>query len=190
VSTLSRWLNWTPRQPEMIETPPETELTKPTKPSFVSFGGPVSQEKEIIRDAKSDAEHLSDGCPYTLPAGVRLARYTAKNPPVALMVCSVVTDVPKFIRHALAELEARLHHPVQIKAGDSVFQLLSKLADCGLELRIKWPPASEIMGRSQEPEPTKPTEPPEPHEGDSGGADSLAADDVSSQPITDEDLPF
>jgi hypothetical protein len=60
---------------------------------------------------------------------------------VAVTVCSVVTDVPKFIRHALDELNARLHFPVPIKAGDSVFELLSKLSDCGLELRIVPPPA-------------------------------------------------
>ena len=40
---------------------------------------------------------------------------------------------------ARAELSARLHSPVQIRAGDSVFELLTKLADCGLELAIESP---------------------------------------------------
>ena len=118
-------------------------------------------------------------CPYTLPDGVKVIRYTPKSPPVAVTVCSVVTDIPKFIRHALAELDARLHHPVQIKAGDSVFELLSKLADCGVELRLEWPPVSQIIENSPEPEPTKPSKLPEPPELNAHGVD-----------ITDEDIPF
>ena len=59
---------------------------------------------------------------------------------MAVTVCAVLKDVPQFIRHALLELDARFHHPVQIKAGDSVFELLSKLADCGLEPHLEWPP--------------------------------------------------
>jgi hypothetical protein len=59
---------------------------------------------------------------------------------MAVTVCAVVKEVPQFIRHALLELDARPHHPVQIKAGDSVFELLSKLADCGLEPHLEWPP--------------------------------------------------
>ncbi len=78
--------------------------------------------------------------PPALPPGVRLMSYQPKEPPVAITVCSVVTDVPKFIEHCLAELSARLHSPVQIRAGDSVFELLSKLADCGLELVVEWAP--------------------------------------------------
>ena len=81
--------------------------------------------------------------PPPLPLGVRLVSYKPKAPPVAVTVCSVVTDVPKFIEHWLAELAARLHAPIQIRAGDSVFELLSKLADCGLELALEWPPSKE-----------------------------------------------
>ena len=86
-----------------------------------------------------------------LPEGLSLIRYTPKSGPVAITMCSVVTDANKFIRHALEELEARLHHPVQIKAGDSVFELLSKLGDCGLELRLEW--------SEREPEGTKSPDP-------------------------------
>ena len=80
---------------------------------------------------------------------------------MAVTVCSIVEDVPKFIRYALAELDARLHNPTQIKAGDSVFELLSKLGDCGLELRLELPPESQVPEHSPEPEPTKPAEPPQ-----------------------------
>lgn len=54
-------------------------------------------------------------------------------------VVSVVTDVDKFIRHYLEELDARLHNPVQIRGGGSVFEILSKLAEGGLELAIEGP---------------------------------------------------
>jgi hypothetical protein len=117
-------------------------------------------------------------CPYSLPEGVTLRNYAEKASPVAITVCSVVNDVPKFIRYALAELEARLHHPVQIKAGDSVFELLSKLADCGLELRLEWPP-ERIIENTPEVEPSKPSEPLASPELNSHGVD-----------ITDEDVPF
>lgn len=228
MSATSKWLDWTPRKSQIIQTSPKEEHTKPTKPSFDGFEGPVSGESRIIQGTESGhpvenspveksrdipmenvsveksshpAESTSapgfpakpcwcchsrkfwvsahsvvlcatchppanqrlvrqwidlsdpatlkppessgeklDDCPFSLPKGVTLVRYEKKGPKVALAVYSVVEDVPKFIRHALAELDARLHSPVQIKAGDSVFLLLSKLADCGLELRLEWEP--------------------------------------------------
>jgi len=205
VSTVSRWRNWKPGQPQIIETSPKPEPTKPSELSFVGFEGSVSGENQIIRPADpllaSPAVSASQPlrraskplasravpCPYALPEGVKLVRYTRKEPPVVVTVCSVVEDVPKFVQHALDELDARLHHPVQIKAGDSVFDLLSKLADCGLELRLEWPSADEIIGQFPESEPTKPSE--VPLEPDARGAVGLEAD-LSSEPITDEDLPF
>jgi hypothetical protein len=161
LSAIKDWLNWTPAGDKIIRDSQETEVSKGTKPPFEPFEAPVSRESQIIRGVEpAPDEHgrnnleappagikrlksiKSPGtCPYTLPEGVRLVRYERKAPPVAVTVCSVVNDVPKFIGHALAELDARLHHPVQIKAGDSVFDLLSKLADCGLELRLEWPSA-------------------------------------------------
>jgi hypothetical protein len=44
--------------------------------------------------------------------------------------------VDKFIGRYLAELDARLHSPVQIRGGGSVFEILTKLAEAGLELAI------------------------------------------------------
>jgi len=49
----------------------------------------------------------------TMPRGVRLIRFEPKRGPVALDVCSIVTDVDLFIRRELEELRARLHSPVQ-----------------------------------------------------------------------------
>lgn len=113
-------------------------LPKPTPPS-------VLRALEALRVRRDEVRRLIESAgqnhfPYSLPSGVLLVSYQPKEPPVAIAVCSVVTDVPKFINHALSELNARLHAPTQIRAGDSVFELLSKLADCGLELTIDWPP--------------------------------------------------
>jgi hypothetical protein len=194
VNALSRWLNWTPDQPEIIRDSAKIEPSKPTKPSFDGFDGSVSGEGEIIRGQEPTPAvpeqrmlHTSvatqamsvSPCPHALPEGVRLIRYEKKTGPVAVTVCSVITDVNKFIRHALGELDARLHSHVQIKAGDSAFDLLSKLADCGVELRLEWPPASQIICQAPEREPSKPTKHPEPPESNSHGTD-----------ITHEDLPF
>ncbi|HLG98240.1 MAG TPA: hypothetical protein VKX49_18130 [Bryobacteraceae bacterium] len=179
MSTVSRWLNWTPSQPQIIQDSPKTEVTKLTKRSSDSFVSSLSAENPIIRAPEPAPVSLSAECPYPLPEGVRLVRYEEKTPPIAVTVCSVVVDIPKFIRRLLAELDARLHCPIQIKAGDSVFELLSKLSDCGLELRLEWPPESRIIENSPETEPTKPTKLPEPPELNAHGVD-----------ITDEDIPF
>ena len=96
-----------------------------------------------------------------MPVGVSLIKYSPKGPPIAITTCSIVTDPEKFIRHTLGELDARLHHALQIKAGDSVFEILSKLGDCGLELRLEWPPASAIIEESPGKAPPKPTKPPD-----------------------------
>lgn len=111
------------------------------------IGGPRTPPVSVASDTQKKADSPGAAptkpaklptCPYDLPVGVRLLGYAPKSPPVALTVCSVVTNVPMFIQRALQELDARLHHPIQIKAGDSVFDLLSKLADCGLELSLEW----------------------------------------------------
>ena len=88
-------------------------------------------------------------CP-PLPKGVRLVRYEPRTPPVGIRLVSVVNDVDKFIRHYLEELDARLHHPVQIRGGGSVFEILSKLAEAGLELAIE-PPEHDYPQRDPAP---------------------------------------
>lgn len=169
MSTASRWLNWKPSQHQKIDTRVKPE---PTKSSFEGFVGSSQRENRIIRRP----ETFPSECPYPLPKGIKLIRYVPKNRPVAVTVCSVVTDVPKFIQHAIRELDARLHSPVQIRAVDSVFDLLSKLADCGVELRLVWPPETQITNNAPQPQPSKPTKPQESN-----------ADDLE---ITDEDIPF
>jgi hypothetical protein len=150
MSGVSRWLNWTPSEPRVIGDSPKIELTKLTKADSVSFVSASPRENHIIRDVETGPARPHNGCPYHLPERVRLIGYTPRKPPIAVTVCSVVMDLPKFIQHALAELDARLHSPIQIRAGDSVFELLSKLSDCGLELRLEWPPEAETFEESAE----------------------------------------
>jgi len=77
-------------------------------------------------------------CP-PLPKGVRLVRYRPKEAPVFVAPISIVADVGKFIRVYLEELDAQLNHPIQIRAGGSVFEIVAKLAEVGLELAIEVP---------------------------------------------------
>ena len=81
-------------------------------------------------------------CP-PLPAGVKLVRYEPKKAPVAVAPVTIVIDVRKFIETHLAELDARLHHPVQIRAGGSVQEILAKLAEVGLELELRIKPTQQ-----------------------------------------------
>src|SRR5215472_3144735 len=111
---MSKWLTWDPSHRHTVGNPPGSEPANPTEPNFAGFAGLVHKENPIIRGPQPAPAK----CPYPLPQGVKLIRYTPKNSPVAVTVCSVVTQVPKFIQHALGELDARLHSPVQIKAGD------------------------------------------------------------------------
>ncbi len=73
-------------------------------------------------------------CP-PLPPGVKLVRYAPKPPPVLLAPWSVVTDVEKFIRAELCDLEWRLKHPKGY-AAPPLPEILSKLAEVGVELEL------------------------------------------------------
>jgi len=71
-----------------------------------------------------------------MPPGVKLLRYEPKAPPVALGVCSVVTDISKFIETELRDLDSRLNSPWTIRGGWSVPQILDRLRQVGVEVEI------------------------------------------------------
>ncbi len=77
--------------------------------------------------------------PPPLPLGVRLVSYAPKKPPIGIESWSVVTDVETFIRTTLADLDARLNNPVAIHGGWSVWQMLDRLRQVGLEVEIEKP---------------------------------------------------
>ena len=71
-----------------------------------------------------------------MPLGVRLLRYEPKTAPVRLDVCSVVFDIPKFIKSELHALDSRLNSPWTIHGGFTVPQMLDRLAQAGLEVEL------------------------------------------------------
>ena len=71
-----------------------------------------------------------------MPKGVRLIRWEPKAAPVAIDVCSVVVDVPKFIEGELRALDSKLNNPQTIRGGFSVPQMLDRLAQAGLEVEL------------------------------------------------------
>jgi len=75
------WLTWTPGDPQNMEDPQGKAPAKPTKTNFGGFEGAIPGGNPIFRGADSSPARPPNGCPYTLPAGVRLVRYTPKTPP-------------------------------------------------------------------------------------------------------------
>lgn len=175
---MSKWLNWKPEHNETIQNPPICEPTKPSKTDFGGFAGGRKTKDSIIRGGGTAAQPPAR-CPFNIPRGVLLRSYKRRKPPVVLTLCCVVTDVAKFIQHALDELNARLHSPVQIKAGDSVFELLSKLADCGLELRLEWPLPEKLDADSNAAEPLRLTNPDERPESDTDSTDARTSEGMA-----------
>jgi hypothetical protein len=79
-----------------------------------------------------------------MPQGLRLVRWEPKCSPVAIDVCSVVVDVPKFIESELRALDSRLNNPGTIRGGFTVWQMLDRLAQAGLIVEL------EPKGRANE----------------------------------------
>lgn len=67
-----------------------------------------------------------------MPKGVRLIRWEPRLAPVAIDVCSVVMNVPKFIESELRALDSRLNNPWTIHGGFTVPQMLDRLAQVGV----------------------------------------------------------
>lgn len=86
-----------------------------------------------------------------MPEGVRLIRWEPKSAPVAIDVCSVVVDVPKFIEGELRALDSRMNKPWAIHGGFTVPQMLDRLAQAGLEVELE-PKGEASTTKSQNPE--------------------------------------
>jgi len=79
------------------------------------------------------------GTKLPLPVGVRVISYTSSRSDTSTQAGIKIVDKIKFIKALLADLDARLNHPIQIRGGGSVVEILQKLADVGLELAIERP---------------------------------------------------
>ncbi len=128
--------------PYRVELPPIEDVVKPTTrvPSSLKTG-------ETGDSNHQGGQELPEGtmtvpappvCP-PLPKGVKLVRYQPKEPPVFVAPISIVADMNKFLHVYLEELDARLNHTLQVRAGASVFEIVAKLADVGVELAIEVP---------------------------------------------------
>lgn len=71
-----------------------------------------------------------------LPTGVRLVSYNPKKAPFAVAPASVVTNAGKFYRAYLADLARRLAKPAGYHCPP-LTDILSKLADAGLEIKLR-----------------------------------------------------
>jgi len=91
----------------------------------------------MLKDRESNAPSLAE-VKAVLPPGVRLVSYNPKRAPFAVAPISIITDAGKFFRAYLRDLQFRLEHPDGYHCSP-LADILSKLADAGLELRADGP---------------------------------------------------
>jgi hypothetical protein len=91
----------------------------------------------ILRDREGQPPSLEE-IQSVLPSGVTLVSYKAKHAPFAVAPVSIVTNAGKFFRAYLRDLNWRLEHPDGY-AAPPLADILSKLSDAGLELKVDGP---------------------------------------------------
>ncbi len=91
----------------------------------------------MLRDIESKPPSVEE-VRAALPPGVKLVSYNPKQSPFAVAPVSVVTNAGKFYRAYLADLSRRLARPEGCHCPP-LADILSKLADAGLELSVDAP---------------------------------------------------
>ena len=91
----------------------------------------------VLRDIESKPPSLDEIQPSLQP-GVKLVNYGPKQPPFAVAPVSIVTNAGKFYRAYLADLSWRLAKSEGYHCPP-LADILSKLADAGLELTVEAP---------------------------------------------------
>jgi hypothetical protein len=89
----------------------------------------------LLRDRESTPPGLEE-VQGMLPAEVKLVSYKPKQAPFAVAPASVVTNAGKFYRSYLADLARGLAKPEGYHCPP-LTDILSKLADAGLELKVR-----------------------------------------------------
>jgi len=97
----------------------------------------------ILRDTGSRPPSVEE-IQAALPSGVTLVSYQPRQTPFVVAPVSVVTNAGRFFRAYLRDLKWRLDHPDGY-AAPPLTDILSKLADAGLELKIGGPGTSVNM---------------------------------------------
>jgi hypothetical protein len=128
---LSKWLDWKP----ILDTF-DTPGIGGNPIIYASEGKNSAQEPRVIEKTHISSASKVPEVP-TMPKGVRLIHWERKRAPVAIDVCSVVVDVPKFIESELRALDSRLNNPWTIHGGFTVPQMLDRLAQAGLEVELE-----------------------------------------------------
>lgn len=82
-------------------------------------------------DLSAVAEHALD-----LPSGVRLIRYEPKAAPLAITECSVVIDVPGFIRSTFEQLEFAMKGKEWLAGNRTVAELIHRLQQAGIHVEV------------------------------------------------------
>jgi hypothetical protein len=112
-------------------------------------GAPLANGRRLYPAAAEGPCNFVPGTLIPLPFGVRVLRYIPHQPSAEKGASIRNSDVPKIIKAQLADLDARLNHPVQIRGGGSVFEILAELDDVGLELAIERPRSGSPDGLPQ-----------------------------------------
>jgi hypothetical protein len=92
----------------------------------------------IMRKLKSEILELLSERP-AMPAGVRLVHWEPKADPIELPQGSVVTDVEKFVRTTLAQLDAKLNGKSWQAGNWPLSTLIGRLAAVGVEIALDDP---------------------------------------------------
>jgi hypothetical protein len=114
----------------------------PDRPEVEVLVSELRREREaaiaFLRDRESKPLSLEE-VKAVFPPGVRLVNYEPKQPPFAVAPVSIVTNAGKFYRAYLKDLALRLAKPKGYHCPP-LADILSKLADAGLELEIEVTP--------------------------------------------------
>jgi len=98
----------------------------------------AAQVIEELRRHKPEIIELLAQHP-AIPSGVRLIRWDPKAAPVQLSQSSTVTDVEKFIRSALRQVEARLQDRDWRAGNWTLSALIDRLEACGCLVELDNP---------------------------------------------------
>lgn len=151
----SKWLEWKPTSDTFGTAPlganpiihvsedkndPKHEVTKVPKVINTPCGNSVeTHSDEIIENTRMTpvpkVPKLAE-IPQ-MPNGVRLVHWDPQPAPAAIDICSVVLNIPKFIKTELQALDSRLNNPQTIHGGFTVPQILDRLAQVGLIVTVE-----------------------------------------------------
>jgi hypothetical protein len=144
----SKWLEWKPNS-DTFDTPHigKNPIIHASEGRNETQGPRIIERTHIpsvskVSEVNSRPAEKRPWIPYAMPEGVRLVSWEPKPVPVAIDICSVVMDVPKFVQSELSALDSRLNNPWAIHGGFTVPQILDRLAQAGVFVALAIEPVS------------------------------------------------